>query len=217
MTGPTHREYSVTFVCIAAMIMYSCSMFTLKFNINQPNYYLALLMMLPISKLGAKFPDVDHEWEYVKDKTVVNRILNTLIHITGGQHRSWQTHSIDIVLILTLAAIILPDKLIEYGVVSAVNGKLIYLIVIAFMSGWVSHIFSDMLNGVGVRLICVKRWRVAFVPRKFLWFRFKTGEHWEQFNYFVIRKINIVLGILAVAYPYIEHGVKHVAERVIFM
>ena len=29
-------------------------------------------------------------------KTTFSRIINILIHITGGKHRSWQTHSLDI-------------------------------------------------------------------------------------------------------------------------
>ena len=207
MTGPTHREYSVTFVFIALMLMYNFGIMTLKFNVNQPNYYLAMVIMLPIAKAGAKFPDIDHEWEFVKDKTVINKILNMAIHLTGGKHRSWQTHSIDIVVILTTISIMIPNALIDNRIVSTVNGKLMYIICTAFMSGWISHIFSDMLNGVGVRLLCWRDFKVAFVPHKFLWFRFNTGEGWERFNYFVIKRLNIVIGIFAVAYPYIQQGV----------
>lgn len=55
MTGPTHREYSVTFVFIALMIMYNFGIITLKLNVNQPNYYLAMVIMLPIAKLELNF------------------------------------------------------------------------------------------------------------------------------------------------------------------
>jgi hypothetical protein len=215
MTGPTHRQYSVTFVCIAAMILYSKRIFTTSFAVNQPNYYLAVLMMLPIAKIGARFPDVDHDWEYVKDKTVVNKVINMLIHATGGKHRSWQTHSIDITAWLTIAAFTLPDTLIYNMVMSSVNGKLVYLIAVAFMSGWVSHIFSDMLNGVGVRIFFWNGRRAAFVPKKFLGIHFNTGEQWEAFNFSVIRKINILLGLLTISYPYVEPEVKQALQHVV--
>lgn len=215
MTAPTHKQYSVTFVLLTAILMYSNGIFTKNFNSIQPNYYLALLMMLPIAKIGAKFPDVDHEWEFVKDKTVVNRVINLLIHMTGGKHRSWQTHSIDIVVWCTLALCYIPDILIERHIVSVVNGKLIYLIALAFMSGWISHIFSDMLNGVGVRVFFFLDFKVAFVPRKFLWIHFNTGEAWEEFNFFIIRIINIALGIIAIAYPYAQLKIEQILQYAI--
>lgn len=204
MTGPTHREYSVNFACIALMVMYQVGILTLSFNSrNSINYYLAIPIMTTIAKIGARFPDVDHEWEFVRDKTVTNKIINTLIHATGGTHRSWQTHSIDIVVALSALAFILPGKLIENGIVSNVNGVLIYIIAVAFMVGWISHIFSDMLNGMGVRLLFWRNRRVAFVPKKFLCIHFNTGEGWERFNYFVMHRVNIAIGLLAVVYPYL--------------
>ena len=102
MTAPTHRQYSICFALIANMLLYI-------YGITEINYYLALPIMLMASRSGALFPDVDHNWQNVKDKTVVNWFINKLIHITGGKHRSWQTHSIDIVVIFCFLSYILPN------------------------------------------------------------------------------------------------------------
>ncbi|MBO5387970.1 MAG: hypothetical protein J6A59_07520, partial [Lachnospiraceae bacterium] len=84
MTGPTHRQYSVCFGAIALMLIY-------RLGITEINYYLAMPIILTTSRFGAQFPDFDHEWQNVGDKTVVKRLINILIHLTGGKHRSWQT------------------------------------------------------------------------------------------------------------------------------
>ena len=104
MTGPTHRQYSICFACLAAMLFFTM-------GISHVNYYLALPILLSASRAGALFPDVDHNWQNVSDNTVINKIINTLIHLTGGKHRSWQTHSIDICAWFTIISYIIPNRL----------------------------------------------------------------------------------------------------------
>ena len=94
MTGPTHRVYSVLFAFITVILLEIL-------EITQIGYYQTLLLVLVFSKSGALFPDLDHLWQNIKVKNLMNKIINTLIHITGGKHRSWQTHSIDIRTIFT--------------------------------------------------------------------------------------------------------------------
>ena len=199
MTGPTHRQYSVCFGLITLMLMY-------KFNVSEINYYLALPIMLLISRWGAQFPDFDHEWKNVGDKTTVKRIINILIHITGGKHRSWQTHSIDICIYSSIAAYILPDILFNLNKLSSINKEVLSLILLSFCSGWISHIFSDMLNGTGVRLVCFLNFKIALVPKKIGKLRFNTGNEWEAFNYKIMRVINIILGIISLIYPLVLLG-----------
>ena len=67
--------------------------------------------------------------------------------------------------------------------------------------GWTSHLFSDMLTGEGVRLVCWNKFKVRFVPKKIGNFRFNTGRGWEEFVYKTTRIINIPLGFAAVVYP----------------
>ena len=196
MTGPTHKKYCILFAFIATIVLY-------ELNITHINYYLVLIIVLAISKTGALFPDVDHTWSNVHDKTVPNKIINTIIHMTGGKHRSWQTHSIDICAVFTLASYILPHKLHEYGILSALNTEVMCIIMLAFASGWISHLFSDMLTSAGVRIVCFSKVILRLVPKKIGNFRFNTGNEWEKFNFNVIDKINKVAGFICVIYPFV--------------
>lgn len=199
MTGPTHRQYSICFAYIAMIIVYSL-------GISEINYYLALPVMLTMSKAGALFPDVDHTWRNVSDKTTLNRILNFIIHITGGKHRSWQTHSIDICALFTAASVVVPNKLLEYEIWDKTNVQVLSILWLGIASGWISHIFSDMLTSEGVRLFCFLKFKVKFVPRRIGKITFNTGHEWEQFNYKIIKIINIFLAIGCLLYPLVING-----------
>ena len=199
MTGPTHRQYSICFSYITLMTFYSL-------GISKINYYLALPIVILTAKSGALFPDVDHDWHNVSDKTTLNKIINTLIHVTGGKHRSWQTHSIDIVLAYTFLAWYLPHKLYEIEKINEVNKEVMLLVLLGFASGWISHIFSDMLTSAGVRLVCWNKYKVKLVPKKLGPVVFNTGHEWEAFNYKVIKMFNLVLGLTCLIYPLIKNG-----------
>lgn len=199
MTGPTHRQYSISFACLAAMLIF-------KLGISEINYYFALPILLMASKSGALFPDVDHNWENVHDKTVINKIINTLIHVTKGKHRSWQTHSIDICLWSTFLGYLIPLRLYNVGILSSTNKEVITLLLLGFNSGWISHLFSDMLTSAGVRLFFFSKFKVKLVPKKIGKLKFNTGEQWENFNYKVMKIINKVLGVVCIMYPLIVNG-----------
>jgi membrane-bound metal-dependent hydrolase YbcI (DUF457 family) len=179
-----------------------------KLGITEINYYLALIIVLMTSKVGALFPDLDHDWHSIGNKTVPNKIINVLIHATGGKHRSWQTHSIDICAWFTVAAFTLPSYLTKEGIISQVNREVLSILWLGFASGWISHLFSDMLTSAGVRLFCFVNKKIKLVPRKIGKLVFNTGHEWEAFNYKVIKIINIFLGIICLAYPLvIESGI----------
>lgn len=200
MTGPTHRKFSVSWACLLAITMY-------RFNLISINYYLALPLLFCIARYGALFPDVDHSWDKVKDKTFVNFIINKLIHLTGGSHRSWQTHSWDIYLVVCMSSVIIPQKLLEAGKIDYLNFEILRLILYGFLAGWGSHLFSDMLTSAGVRLTCFSSSsKVALVPKNIGGIRFNTGDTWEAFVYKVVKFINIFLGMACILYPMIDSG-----------
>lgn len=196
MTYPTHRAFAVCWVLLGNIVLYNLGM-------TEINYYLALIVMLQIGKYGALFPDIDHKWEYVKDKTLVNKIINKFIHATGGKHRSWQTHSIDIALICTVVSYILPKGLYDRGIINPVNKELLHIVMVGFCLGWLSHLFSDMLTSAGVRITHVTDIKVALVPKSIGKLRFNTGNEWEQFVLRVTRILNIGIGIISIIYPFI--------------
>lgn len=200
MTGPTHRQYSICFACLTAMLFFNL-------GITNINYYLALPILLMTSKSGALFPDIDHSWQNVHDKTVINRILNFIIRHTGGKHRSWQTHSIDICLWFTVLSYIIPLTLYKKGILSEVNKEVMIILLLGFASGWISHLFSDMLTSEGVKLLFFLDFKVRLVPKKLFGFKFNTGHEWESFNFKVVRIINIILGIACLIYPVVQNGI----------
>lgn len=199
MTGPTHRQYSIGFAYIALVIIYS-------FGLTEINYYLALPIMLVVSRAGAAFPDIDHNWQSVADKTTLNRIVNFIIHITGGRHRSWQTHSIDICVYYTVASVLVPKLLLDNGWIDKINYQVLLILLLGFAAGWISHLFSDMLTSEGVRLICLLKFKIKLVPKKIGKLRFNTGNEWEAFNYKVVKILNIFLAIGCLVYPFIING-----------
>lgn len=199
MTGPTHRQYSVLFACLTLMLFYS-------FNVIDIEYYVMIPTVLAISKAGALFPDVDHDWHNVHDKTVTNKIINIIIHATGGKHRSWQTHSIDICLWFTLISYIAPVVLRDNGIINQASYGVLSLTLLSFASGWISHLFADMMTSAGVRIFCFWKFKPRLVPKKLGNFRFNTGHEWEKFNYTAVKILNIPLGIIVLIYPFIIDG-----------
>ena len=140
-------------------------------------------------------------------KTSLNKVINVIIHVTGGKHRSWQTHSIDITLAYTFLAWFLPNELYSRNVISEINREVLLLLTLGFASGWISQILSDMLTSAGVRLVCWNKFKVTLVPKKLGPLKFNTGHEWEAFNFKVMQIINIFLGIICLGYPLVRNGV----------
>ena len=248
MTYQTHKRFAIFWVYLGAMIIY-------KYNISNINYYLMLIVMLATGKAGALFPDVDHDWKNVKEKTTINLIINKIIHATGGKHRSWQTHSWDICIIFTLACYISSIYLFRLDKISAIDFELFNVITAGFNLGWISHLFADMLTSSGVRVLCIYNKKISFVPRclsrikvlivsvmfigggiatvilkqkidflsvqfgiillvvgvellgaalKLGNITFNTGNEWEAYVYSISKRLNILFGLVAIAYPIID-------------
>lgn len=199
MTGPTHRQYSICFAYLMLMVLYAM-------GINGINYYMSMPIILMSAKAGALFPDVDHDWSNVHDKTLINKVINTLIHATGGKHRSWQTHSLDICLIYSLASWLIPSILYKTDVINIVDKEVMTLLLVGFASGWISHMVADMLTSAGVRLFFWCKFKVKLVPKKIGPLRFNTGHEWEAFNYKAMKMLSIALGLICLLYPLIFNG-----------
>lgn len=239
MTSQTHKRFAIFWVYIGAMVIY-------KMNISNVNYYIMLIIMLSTGKVGALFPDVDHHWKNVKEKTTINWFINKFIHLTGGKHRSWQTHSWDICIIFTLTCYTSSIYLFKAGKVSDIDFELFNIVTAGFNLGWASHLFSDMLTSTGVRLLCFIKKPVVLVPKylsrgkcvtisailicvgiltlklrvgiiiimlglallittiKIGDIKFNTGNEWEAYVYSVTKKLNILVGFVAAAYPWLK-------------
>lgn len=194
MTYYTHRAFAVGWILVGNMLLH-------YHGVMQVNYYLSMIIMLQTGKYGALFPDVDHNWKNVKEKTAPNYIINRIIKMSGGRHRSWQTHSLDAAVIVMILAYELPASLCESGRIGGINAEVMSMVFMGFGLGWLSHMASDMLTSEGVRILFWRNYKIALVPKSLFGLRFNTGHEWEQFVYRLTKYINIVLGGIAVAIP----------------
>lgn len=259
MTYRTHREFSIWFALLLNILVY-------ELKLSNTNYYINLVVMLLFSKQGALFPDVDHSWQNVKEKTMVNRAINFLIHLTGGKHRSWQTHSLDIWLGSFIGLLVLVNKL------GFEDRAVALLVLLGFYGGWFSHLFSDALTLDGIRIFCFSsKLKIRLVPKQanltvnlmitlilfvssVMWYivnlpsrelvasiglllavvfgifslkignmRFRTGfssygekdssgnrykPTWEDIVYALTLRVNLVIFIVALVYPYAKVLIK---------
>jgi membrane-bound metal-dependent hydrolase YbcI (DUF457 family) len=194
LTGDTHRAFSVTFAVGGAYALSAYGISTVHPLVSAPVLLLA-------ARYGALLPDVDHHWSSVAEKTVPNRIINGFIHLTGGKHRSWQTHSWDIYLLLLAILVFFPRAQIES--IGLETAGVLYMLLYGVMLGWGSHMFSDMLTPQGVRLTCFSKFKVRLVPK---WAVFATDSRWEDICYNTIRVINVLAGLAYLAWCAITLG-----------
>lgn len=170
MQGKTHRMGGIAFTLMGFEYM--------RLNgylLDDINYVLQLGVMYPISYWASTFPDLDHHWESVPNKTPINRIIHFLLHLTRPKHRSWQTHSILVTggLMFLLYVLAFHSQLGEKGF-SSHDIAIIQLLVMGFIMGLLSHLFLDFINPSGIHLI--PNMKIKLVPKsKF----FATGGTWE--------------------------------------
>jgi hypothetical protein len=113
----------------------------------------------------------------------------------------------------TIISFILPDITYRYDIISYLNSQVLKLIMIGFSTGWISHEFSDMLTSGGVRLFFFNnKIKLKLVPKRIKIFRkelrFNTGNEWEAFCYKWTNRINKVLGVICIIYPFMHELIK---------
>ena len=261
------------------------------------NYYVSLVLYCLIEQVGGKFPDLDQAFSCAPMKSIPARIGNKVIHFLGGKHRNWVTHSFDICIILGYTLTAICYRLYSVGYFMRADFRLTYMMILAFFSGWISHLVCDMFTAGGVYsfgILCIilkiigkirrvdmnevlynkfgkpapkKEFKflvIKFVPYKvnvsiiriisfigaillvaygYLSYRlefmvvasvplliaigigsiteegtndiiFRTGDSWEKFFYNIIVRINTILGIVAIMFPYKEN-VEEILYRII--
>lgn len=199
MSGKTHAQFAIGFGYAVALILDNF------FSIGL-NFYLLILLMPLLSMRGAKFPDYDHHWKSISDRTAISWCVSKFIHLTGGSHRSKHTHSWDICLVSLALLWLGTEKLFEYQIFSALDRGIAFTMLLGFYSGWISHLISDMFNGDGVWPTVFALHKVAFVPKKLFGIKFNTGGAWERFFYKMSVFINRVLGVVVLIYPIFKSG-----------
>ena len=192
----THRAFGVNFAMLASMLVH-------HFGVESVQYYICAVIMILAAKYGAVFPDFDHDWRSVGDKTAPKWVINKLIHATGGRHRSRHTHSWDIAIVITVASYVVPQWLAKTGQLGIVDAELLRVVWFGACCGWISHLVADMLTTGGVYLSCICKKRVAIVPKVTA---FSTGGSWEASVLKVIKGINFLVGVACLTYPIWHDG-----------
>lgn len=138
--------------------------------------WMAMILMYPASSFGSTLPDLDHNWNSVKEHTPTNWLIHKLIHITQPHHRSWQTHSLLIAIfqIIALYVILWMWHTNQWFSTSSITLSILYLLVTGFSLGILSHLFLDMFTRAGIWLLPGVKMRL--VPDKET---FSTGSTYE--------------------------------------
>lgn len=197
MCKKTHAEFAQGFAIL------SCILFDILFP-NFVHFYILAILTTIIANKFAKFQDYDQNWNVVSEKTTLSRIINKIVVITGGTHRSKQTHALDLVLCRYALSFYLVTVAGQTGVLSLFEVNLVRVMLFGAFSGELSHLIADMFNGDGIWLSIFSKKKTAIVPKKIGKFRFNTGGAWEKFFYLVCYKFNRVLEVIAVLYPVLK-------------
>lgn len=169
MTGDTHKAGGVLCSLVGFMLLK-------KYNMLLPgvNEFLQLAVIYPYATWGSTASDLDHHWDSCPDKSLPNRVINTLLHATtplykqmealpssvnksnpiyslaklfSASHRSWQTHS-DLTLLLVL--VVLKNALTGIDGLGTVSNSILALVTTGIGIGLIAHFILDMLNPDGI-------------------------------------------------------------------
>ena len=169
MQGRTHRMGGVAFTLVGFEYMRQKGLL-----LDDIHPILQLGVMYPISYWASAFPDLDHHWDSVPNKTPMNRVVHFLLHLTRPKHRSWQTHSVLVTGGFMFLLYVLAFHT-EMSVLSHYDKVIVQLLVMGFIMGLSSHLFLDFINPSGIHII--PNLKMRLVPRtKF----FATGGTWEN-------------------------------------
>jgi len=182
MTYKTHLSTGLLFSSVVFLLIYKIELAP------------ALVFLLIISTvLGSSAPDLDTPtgelWDKIPGGSLISRIVNP-VFIGGHRHLS---HSF-IGLGIFTGLFYLLLKVIPYEPAAHNFG----LIILAYITGHLSHIFADLFTEAGVPLLFPLGYHFGIPPVEKM--RIKTGRWFE--NLIVYPAVNLVL--ILVIYMYIK-------------
>ena len=164
MTSPTHRECAIVFACAGTIALQELNMNPVAHKDYELLAYGVMFLINYVFGIeGSKYSDLDHNtFKNIKEKTALNKIINSILRLTGFGHRNPVTHSFDIWLISYLLIVGSAKRLVTYTVLS----KMIIMITTAFWLGYLSHLLADALSMDGTRIFFWNsKWKLRFVPK----------------------------------------------------
>lgn len=209
--------------------------------VSDINPVLQACIMYPFGIHGGMLPDIDHHKDATPLKDPVNMVINRVIHIPNVirkskpytlavkdgsfldrivkflcvNHRSWQTHGIEV-----FALLVYFTYLLMTSHSNSANHKVLLLVLLGECLGMASHLILDYLTTEGVPFASISLLKVffpklplptrlSFVPKTSSGF-FSTGHTWELVirellkasSYFLV--IYIVLGWLGYSIAFVH-------------
>lgn len=161
MTYATHKAGGTLFALAGFEILSKAGLLA-----SEVEPWMALILMYPASSFGSTFPDLDHNWNSVKEHTPTNLVIHRILHLTHPKHRSWQTHC----LILTAIEITLLYLFLwlwntyQWFNTPQVTISILYLLITGFSLGVISHLFLDMFTRAGIWILPGIKTKLRLVP-----------------------------------------------------
>lgn len=193
MMGKTHKAAG----CLAMLLAYDFMAYK-GLLLEDVNPLVQLMVMYPACSWGSTAPDLDQSDDAIPEKTPFSILIHKILYLGKVRHRSWQTHSPWMFIVINGVLWALWYALKVYGIangwVCTNDLTILRLIFVGFGVGFASHLIADAFTYQGIPL--TKKHHLRLVPKKDM---FKTNTTYETvvryIIYFVIVAV-IVLNIL---------------------
>lgn len=200
MTGETHRVGGVLSALAGFSYLYSQGML-----VNEVSPLLQFLIIYPFAIWGSVAPDLDHHEKSIPCRDLISRGINKLLHATtedrrqapasqrktaaykiagffDAKHRSWQTHSVALLVVSCLVLWWLGSCKGFFGTAVTPNWIIFRLIGIGIALGVASHMILDAITPSGIHILSLKLFKgvpskLKLVPPANF---FSTGGKWEM-------------------------------------
>lgn len=161
-----------------------------------------LMVMYPACSWGSTAPDLDQGADAIPEKTPVSMLIHKLIHIGKVRHRSWQTHSPWMFLLICALLWSGWFALVHFGIGSDFDLIILRLILTGFSVGFATHLIADAFTYQGIPL-GNKKW-LRLVPHTDT---FKTNTKYETVVRYLIYVCIIVLIVFRILRVYNIFGI----------
>lgn len=227
MQRDTHRMGGMFFSAVGFVLLKDNGLL-----LQDVNLFTQWLLIYPFCQWGSTSLDLDHHWASCPSKDYPSYMINKALHLTrpiekktesnkssniyklshalNARHRSWQTHSEFILVILLLVmSSLMHGRFFNLG---AVDVAVLRLALTGLCLGTIAHLFLDMLTTDGIHLLVGKivnkllfkgnhvlPEHLRLVPKKVHFF---SSEKWEKIAYKIMRLLT-VLSVIYMLYVFL--------------
>ena len=199
MTYKTHVSVGLTFSALIFLLLY-------KIELSP----LLIVLLIFSTLIGSSAPDLDTPTGELWDKIPAGSVFSHIIapaFIGGHRHLS---HSFLGLGILSAIYFLILKLLFLLPIFCGINIGLVFL---AFLIGYLSHLFADLFTEMGVPLLFPLGYHFGIPPDPLGKMRMKTGRWFE--NLIIYPVINIILLIIIFIYVRDQGLVQNLINKLI--